>query len=135
MPTYDEMMKEFIKPDMNCYKRKRTNPIAASNFRNKLEELRDTPEMDEYRRIVRLRDNNTCQKCRYNGFDIDVHHILEFVVYKDIRSNPINGICLCRNCHKSFHDNYGYHGFKIKDFNEYMGYDQYCYSDLKQYEI
>ncbi len=57
-----------------------------------------------FRRTVRKRDNFTCQfpGCGSKK-NIQVHHILRWQDYPLLRYEPTNGICLCKDCHKSIY--------------------------------
>jgi hypothetical protein len=50
-------------------------------------------------KVVRQRDNNTCQVCKKSGEDckLDAHHIID---KKYIPFELDNGITLCSGCHK-----------------------------------
>ena len=60
---------------------------------------------EEYR-VWRLsvfrRDDFTCQKCGKRG-DWEAHHIVQWVVSKELRYDVDNGITLCKSCHKKEH--------------------------------
>lgn len=62
------------------------------------EENEDTKR---FRKIVKLRDKNTCQLCSYRGRKIEVHHVIKHSSSILLRTDPENGICLCKSCHKS----------------------------------
>jgi len=85
-----------------------------------------------YKKIFE-RDNYTCQKCNIRGGRLDAHHIKKFsLIIKELLINHkflndedklewlieqpeikdlelINGITLCRACHKLEHSNWGSH--------------------------
>ncbi len=61
-----------------------------------------------WRKSVFKRDNYTCQKCLIRGGELNPHHILNFSDNEDKRFDINNGITLCRECHYSFHREYGY---------------------------
>lgn len=65
------------------------------------------------------RDDYTCQKCDKRGIFLEVHHILNFAEYPDLRFVVSNGITLCKECHIKFHNKYGRKNnsiFQIKEF-------------------
>ena len=70
---------------------------------------------------VRERDNYTCQLCgiteEEQGFQMDVHHIVNYRLFKDKReaNNLDNLICLCHNCHRFIHSNSNTENLYIKD--------------------
>lgn len=56
-------------------------------------------------KIVRERDNNTCQTCGYfneefSGSAVDVDHILPKSQYPDYEFDTDNMVVLCPNCHR-----------------------------------
>jgi hypothetical protein len=52
--------------------------------------------------------------------NIVAHHINSFNWDIENRANPDNGITLCKNCHKDFHDIYGYGDNDKKQFKEWL---------------
>lgn len=52
------------------------------------------------------RDSKTCQICKCKN-NIRVHHKFNYADFPDQRTNIDNGVCLCKNCHVSFHKRYG----------------------------
>lgn len=75
---------------------------------------------EEWRNNVFKKDNYTCRCCGDNkGGNLNAHHLFNYMEYKELRINIKNGITLCDNCHKTFHDVYGYKGnnkMQLKDF-------------------
>ncbi|QDY32663.1 HNH endonuclease [Clostridium sporogenes] len=66
---------------------------------------------EEWRNNVFKKDDYTCQCCGDNkGGNLNAHHIFNYMEHKELRTNIENGITLCDNCHKAFHDIYGYKG-------------------------
>ena len=68
-------------------------------------DIRRSDKMKRWRRIVRRRDNYTCQMCkkrksRINKIKLHVHHIVRFVDSVKDRCNVDNGIVLCQFCHR-----------------------------------
>jgi hypothetical protein len=85
----------------------------ASNWRGGItsenEKIRKGIEIRLWREAVFARDNWTCQKCKDNrGGNLRPHHIKNFAQCLEIRTSIENGITFCKNCHKKFHDKYGY---------------------------
>jgi hypothetical protein len=56
---------------------------------------------------IRLRDNNTCQKCgkKVHGQGADTSHVFCKARYKGIKYDEINLKVLCMYCHKWWHNN------------------------------
>jgi 5-methylcytosine-specific restriction endonuclease McrA len=53
-----------------------------------------------WRENVFKRDNWTCKKCLKKGGYLEAHHIKSFNSFPDLRYVVLNGITLCRDCHK-----------------------------------
>lgn len=71
--------------------------------------VRSNEEYNNWRNSVYERDNYACQCCgqRGNG-TINAHHLDGFNWAKDKRTDIDNGITLCEECHRRFHNAYGY---------------------------
>lgn len=70
---------------------------------------RNYPEYRKWRNKVFKRDNYTCQCCGdEQGGNLVAHHILNYSEYEELRTDVDNGITLCGQCHKEFHDTFGY---------------------------
>ena len=79
-----------------------------------------TKKYKEWRENVYKRDNYTCLKCGQKGYKLNVHHILSYSEYKNLRTNIDNGITLCENCHKKFHKLFGFYDFDKNDMNTFL---------------
>lgn len=78
---------------------------------------RTLPEHTKWRNEVYKRDNYTCKICGYNkGHILEAHHIFSYKAYPEHRFNIHNGITLCKECHKKFHDMYGYGNNTLTQF-------------------
>lgn len=61
------------------------------------------------RRVVRERDNYSCQKCGIKedeyGMELSVHHIIPFTVFDDylVANDSMNLTSLCEPCHRKIH--------------------------------
>lgn len=74
---------------------------------NQLERAR--AKYREWRTLVFIRDNYTCQKCRIRcglgkKIYLHAHHKKSFADYKELRYEISNGITLCKNCHLLEHN-------------------------------
>lgn len=67
------------------------------------DKIRKSNEYIEWRRIVYVKDEYTCQMCGQKHVDIVAHHIKSFSDYPDLRFVPSNGNVLCRSCHLKLH--------------------------------
>lgn len=65
----------------------------------------------EWRVNTFKRDKFTCQCCGDSkSGNLVAHHIKNYAEYPELRTDLSNSITLCRECHKSFHDTFGYRG-------------------------
>jgi len=57
---------------------------------------------------IKIRDNFTCYICeqRKDG-QLESHHLYPWASYKELRYDLDNGVCMCKDCHKKFHKDYG----------------------------
>lgn len=75
----------------------------------------------EWRNKVYERDKYTCQCCGDNkGGNLNAHHLNGYHWFKEGRTDVNNGITLCDNCHKEFHDIYGYNNNTKKQYEEFI---------------
>jgi len=74
---------------------------TAMNRGGPIKPKREAPALVRFRREVRKRDNCTCQYpgCGRHSRRIDVHHIAKRSQRPDLKFDPANGICLCREHH------------------------------------
>lgn len=61
---------------------------------------RATPGLKAWRNAVLARDKNLCRLC-HDIEPLEVHHILPFGAFPEMRTVVANGITLCRPCHVS----------------------------------
>jgi 5-methylcytosine-specific restriction endonuclease McrA len=89
--------------------------ITPENLR-----LRCIPELNAWKKNVLVKANFTCDRCGKRGTELHAHHLHSFSLHPDKRTDPNNGVCLCKSCHKEFHSKYSlkkstaddYHSFK-----------------------
>lgn len=93
------MAKSRRKPS---YLKKTPGRIGFKSSNHKARDFEE-PIYVAWRKSVRTRDNNTCQMpgCKKAGKGIQIHHILPWAIYPNLRFMTFNGICLCTACHKS----------------------------------
>lgn len=83
---------------------------------------RKYPEYLTWRESVYSRDLYTCQCCGDNkGGNLIAHHLYNYSEHKDIKTVLDNGITLCKECHKQFHDDYGYTKNNDLQLEEFIG--------------
>ena len=63
-----------------------------------MQDIRQSPEYQRWRREVRHRDKNTCRICAVQR-NLHVHHIKPLEKYTEFATDLDNGITLCGNCH------------------------------------
>jgi hypothetical protein len=61
--------------------------------------IRNSYEIDNWKKDVFERDNWTCQECKTRGGRLEAHHIIPFREDKNKIFDINNGITLCRHCH------------------------------------
>ena len=100
----------------------RWNPNLSQEER---EQGRNYPEYIEFIKKVLKRDNYTCQCCGNksgNGHrvELNAHHIFNFADNVDKRYDIDNGICLCKKCHRDYHNIYGYRNTTQIQLDEFI---------------
>ena len=68
---------------------------------------RNVAETIAWGEAVKERDNYTCQVCQRRGVYLHSHHKIPFAMSKAGRYNVTNGITICKECHTTFHREYG----------------------------
>lgn len=69
--------------------------------------------------LVKEKYDNECQKCGSTD-NLHAHHVLSFTAHESLRYDVDNGSCLCRGCHKDFHQNYGRMKNTEEEFYEWL---------------
>jgi hypothetical protein len=73
----------------------------------------------KWKKLVKQRDNYTCQKCG-SIERLNVHHINNYKQFKEQRTDIDNGITLCHKCHKHFHKLFGKSNTTLNELNIFM---------------
>lgn len=60
-------------------------------------------EYKEWRRLVFVRDDFTCQICQDKGKRLHAHHIEQWSKNAELRYEVNNGLTLCVECHRNIH--------------------------------
>ena len=129
--TESEISYSKFRSGQRCYKcksRKISEKLSGPNNpfykhdKTDEERIRDRkyPEYYEWRRSVYERDDYTCQKCFEKGGKINAHHIEAYSRDKDLRTAVSNGITLCEDCHKQYHEDFYRNDATEESFLEYM---------------
>ncbi|PAD35964.1 HNH endonuclease signature motif containing protein [Terribacillus saccharophilus] len=98
------------------------NADMTDEERQALAEARRDAKYAQFRRDVLKRDNHECQACKSDEKP-EVHHVYSFGAYEELRTNPNNGIVLCRDCHVDFHRKHGYGENTLEQFTEWLQND------------
>lgn len=69
--------------------------------------IRQSAEGKAWTYDVLAKSNFTCDKCQVRGGSLVAHHLNGFNSFPDQRFLPENGICLCEDCHETFHTQFG----------------------------
>jgi len=112
--------KEFKRKDFKVYRNKSGNSFCSSECSNEFnrggnhyewkENLHDKhykSGLKQWSKIVKRRDNFTCQLCGENSNKklIEAHHIKSRKDFPELQFNFDNGISLCLKCHAIQHVN------------------------------
>lgn len=66
-------------------------------------EKRLYPEYRDWRKTVLRRDDYTCHICGIRGSRMHAHHLDSYARNPELRTDPNNGVTLCKACHDQFH--------------------------------
>lgn len=77
------------------------NPSLTDEERLK---FRNLPELRDWRKAVLARDGRACQLCGKSDNPICVHHLYSWTDYPLMRYDVDNGLTLCREHHRDFHN-------------------------------
>lgn len=97
------------------------NPQWQGGITSESKRLRNNLDTQLWREFVFKRDNWTCQKCLKRGFNIQAHHIKNFIQYPKLRYVFENGITLCNKDHREFHKKYGIKNNNVNQIKEFLG--------------
>lgn len=76
-----------------------------------------SPQWNTRRKLVLTRDHYTCRQCGINTVPLEVHHLH----YRNLGNEPLTDlVALCRDCHQSIHDIYGYDLYQTFPIQEYQ---------------
>ncbi|MGF9893297.1 HNH endonuclease [Priestia megaterium] len=96
----------------------RWNPDLDEDYRMNNRKL--IPGYPDWVQSVFERDGYECQCCSVKGGKLNAHHILNFSNHKELRLEISNGITLCKECHKKFHQTYGIKNNTKEQLDEFL---------------
>lgn len=108
-----------------CYRLERVheslyNPLLTEEQRKRRRKELGDHSIVKWRNKVFKRDNYKCQNCLDDrGGNLVAHHLYSYADNELVRYDVENGITLCDNCHKEFHDNYGYGFNTLEQFIDF----------------
>lgn len=117
---------------INKFRSGPNHPSWRNDISNEERQLRKNerkysdPKINRWRKKVYERDGYTCQKCKNNsGGNLVAHHIYSWAYYPKMRYITNNGITLCQNCHKNFHNTFGRKRNTKKQLKDWMLNEKY----------
>lgn len=114
------------KYDCNCRlcSAKKSNKENHWNWHGGINDVNDTIrkswEYKQWRQEVYKRDNFTCRRCGDSKIALNAHHILNFSNHEELRFDISNGITLCEDCHREFHNAYGNRNNTMEQLDEFL---------------
>ena len=66
------------------------------------------------------RDDYTCQGCNQFGGNLNAHHLNAWNAFPEQRFDTANGITLCKDCHREFHNFNGYGDNTLEEFRDHI---------------
>lgn len=109
----------FLAKKYLCGKKKENHPRWDIN-KTDVERQKQRPNMKEWSSFIIKRDNYTCFVCNKRGCKLHAHHLDAYSLHVKERNNTENGVCLCKECHVTFHKEYG-SKVKREHFHEFAG--------------
>ena len=126
---YDYKIKNHFYCSRKCADKGRTIFCSGENSplydKSKTQEEREQFRLingySEFIKGVYERDNYTCVCCGDDkGGNLNAHHLNGYNWDKEHRTDINNGVTLCEDCHKEFHNIYGYVNNTEEQFEEFM---------------
>lgn len=82
---------------------------------------RKYPEYREWRRNVYERDDYTCLSCGERGGKLNAHHIQAYAKFPELRTDVDNGVTLCYDCHKEYHQKIEHNTASLEGWEYFSG--------------
>lgn len=104
-----------------------------------LQEIRTCSDYYHFRQEVIQREGGKCIVCGSTE-NIEVHHIYPFSTHPNLRLDPNNGICICKQHHSvssdiSFHSIYGRYDNTPEQLEEYVNYMRYLIGNDEHFDV
>ena len=80
--------------------RKQFHPNWRGGITDKIMQIRNSPEMAEWRLKIYVRDDFRCMDCGEKDKRLNADHIYPFAYFPRLRFDINNGQTLCVECHK-----------------------------------
>lgn len=97
------------------------NPLLTEEMRKKGRRI-DKEKISIWRKNIFHRDSYRCVICHKNkSGKLNAHHLNGWNSHPNERFDLDNGVTLCINCHKVFHNIYGFGNNTKKQFLEFQG--------------
>jgi len=81
---------------------------------------RDINKVLKLKQAVIKRDKRTCQCCHKKKKILHNHHLEGYHWCKELRFEVSNGVTLCKDCHKNFHDIFGRKWNTTEQFYQFL---------------
>jgi 5-methylcytosine-specific restriction endonuclease McrA len=75
---------------------------------------------DEWTKRCREEYKHTCFLCGDKESELHSHHILPYYKYKEYRIDDCNAVLMCKKCHMTFHELYGFLNNSLEQLLEYF---------------
>jgi len=69
--------------------------------------VRSSKHYKKWIKAIFIRDNYTCRSCNKSGGKLNAHHVKSFANHPELRLEISNGITLCVDCHRAWHNKHG----------------------------
>lgn len=103
----------------------KNSPTWKGGLTSKHIKLRNSIEQKEWKLSVFNRDDFQCVACKSNkSGSLNAHHILNFAEHENLINDINNGVTLCKECHREFHQKYGYTNNNQTQLDDFLNYKQ-----------
>jgi len=100
---YKEQHNFDVMKTINATSKGHNFAVPRINYKEKQEYLQ-SEAWQKLSNTIRVQSDFTCAKC--GNWGVETHHLH----YVNFEHEPLSDlVCLCRDCHQSIHDKYGYY--------------------------